>query len=86
MLDVVVPPSGLYGLLQPLQGLGIPHAARRIEYVATVHVEPDRGGGTAVATGGLSILAKGFADRFLSSKDPCGDALKEIAERDKKAG
>jgi hypothetical protein len=32
-------------------------------------------GGAAVATGGLSILAKRFQQRFLSSKDPCGDAL-----------
>jgi hypothetical protein len=38
-------------------------------------------GGTAVATAGLSLLAKGFSDRFLSSKDPCGDARKEIATR-----
>jgi hypothetical protein len=39
-------------------------------------------GGTAIATAGLSILAKGFSDRFLSSKDPCGDARKELAKRD----
>ena len=32
-------------------------------------------GGTAIATGGLSILAKSFKDRFLSAKDPCGKAL-----------
>jgi hypothetical protein len=32
-------------------------------------------GGAAIATGGLSILAKGFKDRFLSAKDPCGKAL-----------
>jgi hypothetical protein len=35
-----------------------------------------------VATVGLSLLAKSIADRFLSSKDPCGDARKEIAKRD----
>jgi AsmA protein len=40
------------------------------------------GGTAAVATAGLSIVAKSFADRFLSSKDPCGDARKEIAKRD----
>jgi len=34
-------------------------------------------GGVAVATGGLSILAKSFKDRFLSEKDPCGKALAE---------
>lgn len=39
-------------------------------------------GGIAVATVGLSILARSMTDRFLSSKDPCGDALKEIAKRD----
>ncbi len=39
-------------------------------------------GGTAVATVGLSILAKSFSDRFLSSRDPCGDTLKELAKRD----
>lgn len=35
-------------------------------------------GGIAVATAGLSILAKSMGDRFLSSKDPCGDALRTI--------
>jgi uncharacterized protein involved in outer membrane biogenesis len=40
------------------------------------------GGTAAVATAGLSVLAKGFSDRFLSSKDPCGDARKELAKRD----
>ena len=39
-------------------------------------------GGIAVATAGLSIVAKSMSDRFLSSKDPCGDALKKIAKRD----
>jgi hypothetical protein len=32
-------------------------------------------GGVAVATAGLSILAKGLKDRFFSEKDPCGKAL-----------
>jgi hypothetical protein len=41
-------------------------------------------GGTAVATVGLSVLAKSFSDRFLSSRDPCGDALEELAKRDNK--
>jgi len=40
------------------------------------------GGTAAVATAGLSIIAKSFSDRFLSSKDPCGDARKELAKRD----
>jgi hypothetical protein len=35
-------------------------------------------GGVAVATAGLSILAKGFKDRFLSEKDPCGKAVMEF--------
>ena len=39
-------------------------------------------GGIAVATGGLSILASSLVDRYFSSKDPCGDALKEIEKRD----
>jgi uncharacterized protein involved in outer membrane biogenesis len=50
-----------------------------------IELDPARAavsGGTAVATAGLSILAKSFADRFLSSKDPCGDARKEIDSRD----
>jgi hypothetical protein len=34
-------------------------------------------GGLAVATGGLSILAKGFKDRFLSQKDACSKAISE---------
>lgn len=38
--------------------------------------------GIAVATVGISLLAKSLSDRFLSSKDPCGDARKEIAKRD----
>jgi len=41
-------------------------------------------GTAAIATAGLSIVAKGFSDRFLASKDPCGDARKEIAKRDGK--
>ena len=32
-------------------------------------------GGAAVATGGISILAKGLKDRFFSDKDPCGTAV-----------
>jgi hypothetical protein len=38
-------------------------------------------GGVAVATAGLSILAKGFKDRFLSEKDPCGKAVTEFDAR-----
>jgi uncharacterized protein involved in outer membrane biogenesis len=39
-------------------------------------------GGLAVATAGLSLLAKSTYDRFLSSKDPCSDARAEIAKLD----
>jgi uncharacterized protein involved in outer membrane biogenesis len=35
-------------------------------------------GGAAVATGGLSILAKRFKDRFLSEKDACSAAVNEV--------
>jgi hypothetical protein len=37
-------------------------------------------GGIAVATVGLSVLAKGFKNRFLSDKDPCGTAVKAFDE------
>ena len=40
-------------------------------------------GGAAVATAGLTLLAKSLSDRFLSSKDPCGDARKEVEARDR---
>jgi len=43
------------------------------------------GGGLAVATLGISMLAKSMTERFLSSKDPCGDARKELAKRDSAA-
>jgi uncharacterized protein involved in outer membrane biogenesis len=35
-------------------------------------------GGLAVATIGISLLAKSVSDRWLSSPDPCGDARKAI--------
>ena len=38
-------------------------------------------GGVAVATGGLSILALTFKDRFLSTRDPCGEAISDADER-----
>jgi hypothetical protein len=37
-------------------------------------------GGAAVATGGISIVAKRFKDRFLSAKDACGKAVAEVDE------
>jgi hypothetical protein len=39
-------------------------------------------GGLAVATVGLSLVAKSLSDRFMSSPDPCGDARKEIEKHD----
>jgi uncharacterized protein involved in outer membrane biogenesis len=41
-------------------------------------------GGAAVATAGLSIVAKGLKDRFFSDKDPCGTAALE-ANKDQRA-
>ena len=38
-------------------------------------------GGVAVATVGLSILAKSLKDRFFSEKDPCGKALAASDEK-----
>lgn len=34
-------------------------------------------GGAAIATGGISILAKSFKNSFLSAKDPCGKAVSD---------
>jgi uncharacterized protein involved in outer membrane biogenesis len=51
----------------------------------TVEIDPEgtlKSGGLAVATIGLSLVAKSLSDRFLSSKDPCGDARKELEKRD----
>jgi hypothetical protein len=38
-------------------------------------------GTVAVATAGLSLLVKSLSGRYLSSKDPCGDALKKSREK-----
>lgn len=38
-------------------------------------------GGAAVATAGLSIVAKAFHDRFLTGKDPCAKAVKEADKK-----
>jgi uncharacterized protein involved in outer membrane biogenesis len=48
-----------------------------------VELDPTRASvatGAAVATGGLSILFKGVWDRYFTSRDPCGEALKRDAE------
>jgi hypothetical protein len=39
-------------------------------------------GGIAVATMGISILANSLAERYLSSKDPCGDAIRAVDKRE----
>lgn len=72
----------------PQKGLGISLSNLVNPYVAVVGtlgnpqitLDPEATvieGGTAVATLGLSILWKGFKDRFLSSTTPCKDALKK---------
>ena len=38
-------------------------------------------GGLAVATAGLSIIAKSLKNRYLSGKDPCGKALADADEK-----
>ncbi len=38
-------------------------------------------GGAAVATGGITILAKGLRDRFFSDRDPCGTAVADADEK-----
>jgi len=43
-------------------------------------------GTLAVATVGISLLVKSLSDRYLSSKDPCGDALKKSREQLKSSG
>jgi len=35
-------------------------------------------GSVAIATAGLSLIGKSLFDRFLSSKDPCEQALKKL--------
>jgi len=78
---------------KPRQGLGISASALINPFIKVggtlaepaVELDPAGavvGGGTAVATMGLSVIAKGFTDRFLASRDPCGDARKEIAKQD----
>ena len=37
-------------------------------------------GSLAVATVGLSVLARNLTDRFLSAKDPCGKAISDADE------
>jgi hypothetical protein len=75
----------------PQKGLGISLSNLVNPYVAVVGTLGNPGialdpesvlieGGVAVATAGISILAKSFKDRFLSSRDPCGKAIKDADE------
>lgn len=51
----------------------------------TVEIDPAgtlSSGGLAVATVGVSLLVKSMSDRFMSSRDPCGEARKELEKID----
>ena len=39
-------------------------------------------GGVAVATGGVSLLARSLGDRYLRDPDPCGTAVEDLMARD----
>jgi uncharacterized protein involved in outer membrane biogenesis len=78
---------------KPRKGLGLSASALINPFIKVggtlkkpvIELDPAKGavsGGLAIATVGISVLAKTVSDRFLSSKDPCGDALAEIKERD----
>ena len=48
-----------------------------------VELDPGRASvatGAAVATGGLSLIFKGVWDRYFTTRDPCGEALRVDAE------
>jgi hypothetical protein len=75
----------------PQQGLGLSLSSLINPYVSvsgtladpTMGLDPRSAaveGGLAVATGGLSILAFGLKDRFLSASNPCEDAISDSAE------
>ena len=69
-------------LVNPFIKIGGTLAAPAIELDPTSTVVK---GGLAVATMGISILANSLAGRYLSSKDPCGDAQKAIDKPDAKS-
>ena len=80
-LDVgfqTIPQKGLgialTNLVNPYIRLGGTLAAPSLE------LNPERvlvEGGLAVATAGISVLAKSFRDRFITNQDPCADAIEE---------
>ncbi len=43
-------------------------------------------GSVAVATVGLSLIGKSLFDRFVSNRDPCGEALKKLDKAENKPG
>jgi uncharacterized protein involved in outer membrane biogenesis len=76
---------------RPRKGVGISASTITNAYIKlggslskpAVGLNPERAAvatGAAVATAGLSFLYKGIWDRYFSSRDPCGDALKRDAE------
>jgi uncharacterized protein involved in outer membrane biogenesis len=81
---------------KPRKGLGISAGALINPLIkvggrlTTPAVELDPGGtvvsgGLAIATIGISVLAKSMSDRFLSSKDPCGEARRDLEKIDSAA-
>jgi hypothetical protein len=66
-------------LINPLIKVGGRLTAPAVEMDAAGGI---KSGGLAVATLGISVLAKSFSDRFLSSPDPCGEARTELELRD----
>jgi len=76
---------------RPREGLGISASTITNPYIKlggslrqpSIELNPQRAAittGAAVATGGLWFLYKGIWDRYFSSRDPCGEALKRDAE------
>ena len=66
-------------LINPLIKVGGRLTAPAVEMDAAGGI---KSGGLAVATLGISVLAKSFSDRFLSSQDPCGEARMALELRD----
>jgi len=76
---------------RPREGLGISASTITNPYIKlggslrkpAIELDPQRAAvttGAAVATAGLWFLYKGIWDRYFSSRDPCGEALKRDSE------
>jgi hypothetical protein len=76
---------------RPRTGLGISASTITNPYIRlggslrkpTIELNPQSAAfttGAAVATGGLWFIYKGIWDRYFSSRDPCGEALKRDAD------